>query len=116
LNVNLGLGKTKSKLELKEKELAKEKIKTSIAKNTIYYIKRVFICVLIIIAFFPLDNYFRSSTAQYENGIELEEYKRISAILEFLFLTILIVCFLIIFGNPIKLIFGWFNNYSKKEI
>lgn len=116
LNVNLGLGKTKSKIELKEKELAQEKIKTSVAKNTVYFINRILISILIIIAYYLIDDYFRSLTPQYENGIELDEYQRISANLEIVFMIILFVCFFIIFGKPISRIFGWFNKYSQKEI
>lgn len=118
LNVNLGLGKPKSKVELKEKELAKEKIKTSIAKNTVYFANRILISLLILIAYFLIINYSLmddnslSTTPNYiGDGILSEEH-----IFAISFIVTVFICFFIIFGKPLSQIFGWFNNYSKKEI
>lgn len=118
LNVNLGLGKPKTILQLKEKELAKEKLKGSIARNTIYFINRTLVSVLIFIVYFLLVEYFLmddnslSSLPKYiGKGILSEE-----DIFGISFIITLCVCFFIIFGRPLSQIFGWFKNHSEKEI
>lgn len=117
LNVNLALGKPKSKIELKEKELSKEKLKTSIAKNTTYYTKRILISILIFIVVLIGYLQIESRTPKYsEPGIISEDYERLCELSDIVFVVTLCVCFFMIFGKPLSQILGWFNKYSEKEI
>jgi hypothetical protein len=112
LNVNLGIGKPKSNIELKEKELAKEKLKTSTANTILYYLKYTFLAVLFFAFSFWLHlNYIHNYCAK----IGLESYEDYS-VSGFGILATLIICFIIIFHRPMTQIYNWFKKYSEKEI
>ena len=115
LNVSLSNGKTKSKIELKEKELTQEKLKTSTANNTFYFTKRIFLSILLIIAYFLLVDYFVPAEYSWKNSAELEEYdKRTREPIRIGFAILAFFCFFLVFGRSLNKIFGLFNNYSKK--
>lgn len=117
LNVNLALGKPKSKFDLKEKELSKEKLKTSIAKNTTYFTKRILISILIFTVVLIGYVQIESRIPKYsEPGIISEDYERLCELSDIVLVITLCVCFFIIFGKPLGQILGWFNKYSGKEI
>lgn len=112
LNVNLGLGKPKSKIELKEKELAKEKLKTSVANTILYYLKYTFIAVIVFTLYTLLYfNYIQD----YLRETRIDSYDN-ESVGGFLFLLIIIICFIIIFHRPMSITFNWFKKYSEKEI
>ena len=112
LNVNLGLGKPKSKIELKEKELAKEKLKTSVANTILYYLKYTFIAV-IVFTFYTLLYFNYIQDYLLETRIDSYDNESVGG---FLFLLIIIICFIIIFHRPMSITFNWFKKYSEKEI
>ncbi len=118
LNVNLALGKPKSKIELKEKELAKEKLKTSIANTILYYLKNSFIAIVLMGAFLFIYSYFVNSDDAYnvQDPRVVENYYRIFTIFGFVGFVVLVICFYIIFHRPMKQIYNWFKKYSEKEI
>jgi hypothetical protein len=117
LNVNLGLGKPKTNIELKEKELASEKLKTSVAKGTIYFIKRILISITIFIVLMIIYYYVESSMSMYiGNGVLSEDYQEMQNIFNVIYVIMFVICFFIIFGRPLSQIFGWFKKHSEKEI
>jgi GYF domain 2 len=112
LNVNIGIGKPKTNIELKEKELAKEKLKTSVANTILYYLKYTFIAVIVFTLYTLLYfNYIQD----YLRETRIDSYDN-ESVGGFLFLLIIIICFIIIFHRPMSITFNWFKKYSEKEI
>jgi hypothetical protein len=117
LNVNLGLGKPKTIFQLREKELAKEKLKVSVAKNTTFYFKRILISFLILLIFISIYIYIDETVPKYiGNGVKSDKYEEIIGYFGPLFFSSLIFCFFYIFGRPLSQIFAWFKKYSEKDL
>lgn len=116
LNVNLGIVTTKTKIQLKEKELAKAKLKSSFAKNTVYYTKRILISIFIIAILVFINYQVQSTIPQYNNGLETDDFRQFVEISNLTFYITLCICFFIIFGKSLSQTFGWFKKHSEKEL
>ena len=115
--VNHRIGKPKTSVELKEKELHKEKLKVSVAKNTTFFVKRILISVLVIIIFMIIYVYIDETVPKYiGNGVKSEEYEEIIQVFGVVFWSALILCFFYVFGRPLSQFFGWFKKYSEKDL